>query len=61
MLARVADDDNRVGGDHDALRVGRPRFQLVEDIGALACYLCSEAASFITGTDILIDGGWTSK
>ena len=33
----------------------------VEDIGALACYLCSEAASFITGTDILLDGGWVAK
>jgi NAD(P)-dependent dehydrogenase (short-subunit alcohol dehydrogenase family) len=33
----------------------------VKDIGALACYLCSEFAGFITGTDILIDGGWTAK
>lgn len=33
----------------------------VEDIGALACFLCSEAAGYITGTDILIDGGWTAK
>lgn len=32
-----------------------------EDIGALARYLCSEAASFITGTDILIDGGWCAR
>jgi len=30
------------------------------EIGSLACYLCSEAAGFITGTDILIDGGWTA-
>src|SRR5919107_478904 len=30
----------------------------VEDIGKLAVYLCAEEASFITGTDILIDGGW---
>jgi NAD(P)-dependent dehydrogenase (short-subunit alcohol dehydrogenase family) len=30
-------------------------------IGALALFLCSEAASFITGTDILIDGGWTAQ
>jgi NAD(P)-dependent dehydrogenase (short-subunit alcohol dehydrogenase family) len=37
-------------------RWGRP-----EDIGALACYLCGEAASFITGTDIVIDGGWLAK
>jgi NAD(P)-dependent dehydrogenase (short-subunit alcohol dehydrogenase family) len=32
-----------------------------EDIGSLACYLCSEAAEFITGTDILIDGGWCAR
>ena len=31
------------------------------EIGSLACYLCSEAAGFITGTDILIDGGWTAR
>jgi NAD(P)-dependent dehydrogenase (short-subunit alcohol dehydrogenase family) len=37
------------------------RWGTAEEIGALACYLCSEAASFITGTDILIDGGWTAK
>lgn len=35
---------------------GRP-----EDIGALAAFICSEAAAFITGTDILIDGGWTAQ
>lgn len=32
-----------------------------KDIGTLACYLCSEAAGFITGTDILIDGGWCAR
>ena len=32
-----------------------------EDIGTLAAYLCSDAAGFITGTDILIDGGWTAQ
>lgn len=37
------------------------RWGKVEEIGALACYLCSEHAGFITGTDILIDGGWTAK
>jgi NAD(P)-dependent dehydrogenase (short-subunit alcohol dehydrogenase family) len=37
------------------------RWGKVEEVGALACYLCSEAAGFITGTDILIDGGWTVK
>jgi NAD(P)-dependent dehydrogenase (short-subunit alcohol dehydrogenase family) len=37
------------------------RWGKVEEVGALACYLCSDAAGFITGTDILIDGGWTAK
>ena len=37
------------------------RWGKVEEIGALACYLCSDAAGFITGTDILIDGGWTAR
>lgn len=37
------------------------RWGTAEEIGALACYLCSDAAGFITGTDILIDGGWTAK
>ena len=32
-----------------------------KEVGALALYLCSEEASFITGTDILIDGGWTAQ
>jgi NAD(P)-dependent dehydrogenase (short-subunit alcohol dehydrogenase family) len=42
-----------------SLPVGR--WGKVEEIGALACYLCSDAAGFITGTDILIDGGWTAR
>ena len=34
------------------------RWGKVEEIGALAAFLCSDDAGFITGTDILIDGGW---
>lgn len=37
-------------------RWGRP-----EEIGRLAVYLCSEDSGFITGTDIVIDGGWTAQ
>lgn len=37
------------------------RWGKVEDIGKLAVYLCAEEASFITGTDILIDGGWCAQ
>ena len=37
------------------------RWGKVEEIGSLAAFLCSDEAGFITGTDILIDGGWTAK
>lgn len=33
----------------------------VNDIGTLAAYLCSNSAGFITGTDIVIDGGWLAR
>lgn len=37
------------------------RWGRAEEVAALACYLCGEQAGFITGSDILIDGGWTAK
>ncbi|HET7100719.1 MAG TPA: SDR family NAD(P)-dependent oxidoreductase [Terriglobia bacterium] len=37
------------------------RWGRVEEIGPLAVFLCSDAAGFITGTDVLIDGGWTAQ
>ncbi len=37
-------------------RWGKP-----EELGKLALYLCSDDASFITGSDIAIDGGWTAQ
>lgn len=37
------------------------RWGRADEVAALACYLCSEQAGFITGADMLIDGGWTAK
>jgi NAD(P)-dependent dehydrogenase (short-subunit alcohol dehydrogenase family) len=37
------------------------RWGRVEEVGRLALHLCSEDSGFITGTDILIDGGWTAQ
>ena len=36
-------------------RMGKP-----EEVASLALYLCSDQASFITGCDYLIDGGYTT-
>ena len=37
------------------------RWGKLEEIGALAVFLSSDASGFITGTDIVIDGGWTAQ
>ena len=37
------------------------RWGKLDEIGKLALFLCSEDAGFITGTDILIDGGWCAQ
>jgi NAD(P)-dependent dehydrogenase (short-subunit alcohol dehydrogenase family) len=37
------------------------RWGRVEEIGSLVRFLCSDDAGFITGTDILIDGGWCAQ
>ena len=47
---------------HDVLLAQQPnkRFATVEEIGALAAFLCSDAANSITGTALPVDGGWTA-
>lgn len=37
-------------------RLGTP-----EEVAAAALYLCSDDASFITGSSLVLDGGWTAK
>jgi NAD(P)-dependent dehydrogenase (short-subunit alcohol dehydrogenase family) len=37
-------------------RIGQP-----EDVAAAALYLVSPAANMVTGTSLLVDGGWTAR
>ena len=37
-------------------RIGRP-----EDIAHGSLYLCSDEASFVTGAELVVDGGWTAQ
>ncbi len=42
-------------------RIPLGRWGKIEEIGALAVFLSSDDAGFVTGTDIVIDGGWTAQ
>lgn len=47
----------------DVLLAAQPskRFAEVDELGALALFLCSDAAASITGAALPVDGGWTAQ
>lgn len=48
---------------NDVLLAGQPtkQFVTVDQVAAMALYLCSDAAASITGANLSIDGGWTAQ
>lgn len=45
----------QIGGKHLTGRLGKP-----DEIAGAAVFLASDAASFVTGSDLLVDGGYTA-
>jgi 3-hydroxybutyrate dehydrogenase len=47
----------------DVLLAAQPtkQFVTVDQVAAMAVFLCSEAASQMTGTNVSMDGGWTAQ
>ena len=67
-MIRVQREDFDPGAELSRLTAGRSDIGgvvsfigLVRDIEQCALFLCSDQARFITGTDIVIDGGWLAK
>lgn len=59
MNAPIMNDPERNAQFTSKIPVGR--WGRLEEVGQLALFLCSEEAAFITGTDIVIDGGWCAQ
>jgi NAD(P)-dependent dehydrogenase (short-subunit alcohol dehydrogenase family) len=63
ILGRDAPVMRGIGGDDAAVRAITPagRRGTLEEIAAAACYLADEAAAYVTGHTLVIDGGWTAR
>ena len=55
-VREMVENEDRVMFDAD----GRLGFHVEEEIAAAALYLASDESAFMTGTDFIIDGGWTA-
>lgn len=57
-LVRKLADDGFIDGDKIRRRIPMGRLAKPDEIAAAIAFLCSSAASYITGTVLSVDGGW---
>jgi NAD(P)-dependent dehydrogenase (short-subunit alcohol dehydrogenase family) len=52
-----------IGGDPARVAAIIPagRYGTVEEIAAMAVFLCSADAGYVTGQTLVVDGGWTAR
>lgn len=53
------DDPDRAAWIRDKIKLGRPGE--VEDIMGAVAFLASDASALVTGTALMVDGGWTAE
>lgn len=58
LTQATLDDPERAAWINDKIKLNR--VGEVEDVMAAALYLASDASSLVTGTHMIIDGGWTA-
>ena len=56
----IFDNQNKIFVDNYNRKVPMQRMGVVEDIAPSAAFLLSDMASYITGHNLVIDGGWSS-
>ena len=59
----AARNTSRDQANNEVLLTAQPtrQFVTVDQVASMAVYLCSEAASQITGSNLVIDDGWTAE
>ena len=59
MVKRIVDTPEKK--EFVTSRIPMGRLAKLEDVAAAAVYLASPAASMVTGTHLIVDGGWTAQ